>query len=226
MLDDRAALTAVSARLGASTPNDVEARFEEAGTVEELDALEADLERRAAVAETLIAARDQLAAPRTPLAGLGLAGAQPVAGLDAAVAAFSAGDLEGAVAGSTATTALLAGAEEVGRGRALAAGAVVVGLVLLLMLAVWFVRRRRRGQVLVGGDGRSGATSAALFAAAADTVEGVPDAGADLGTSPDSPTTLAATPDPAAAGAAAPPAATPPATTPASTVPTPGADPD
>jgi hypothetical protein len=192
VLADRAALTAASGRLGAPPPNDVEARFEEAATIDALDALESDLEQRAAVAEALVATRDRLAAPRTPLADLGLAGEQPVAGLDAALAAFSAGDLEAAVAGSTATTALLAGAEEVGRGRAVAV-AVVVGLGLLL-LAAWLVRRRRRAT--------------------------------DLGTSPDAPTTLAATPDPAAADAGAPPGATPPATTPAATRPVPGVDPD
>jgi len=191
VLVDRDALAAVSARLGASPPDDTEIRFEEAGSVEALDALEAELEHRAAVAETLIATRDELTAPRTPLADLGLAGVVPAAGLDAGLAAYTAGDLDGAEAGSATASALLAGAEEVGRGRAIAIGAAVVGLVLLLLLAAWFLRRRRGRRAMALETG--------------------------LGPALDAPTTLAATPAPAVAGADPPPAATPSA---------PGADPD
>jgi hypothetical protein len=217
VLADRDALAAVSARLGASTPNDIETRFEEAILTETLDALEAALERRAEVAETLIAARDQLAAPRTPLADLGLAGEVPAAGVDAALAAYAAGDLDGALAGSATTSALLAGAEEIGKGRAIAIGvAVVVGLVLLLLIAVGLLRRRRRRRAMaavaaVAVVAPSLAGGAAWSEPFAET--NVPGPGAG----PDSPTTLAATPDPAATGADPPPATSPPA---------PGVDPD
>jgi hypothetical protein len=212
VLDDRDALAAVSARLGAATPNDVETRFEEAGSVEALDGLEAELQERAAVAETLIATRDQLAAPRTPLAELGMAGELPTAGFDAGLAAYASGDLDGALAGAAATGALLVGAEEAGKGRAIAIAAAVVGLVLVLLVAAWFVRRRRRraSDVSVAVADRSAAD-------AAWSVSVAPVDASDPGAGPDSPTTLAATPDPDAAGVDPPPATPPPA---------PGADPD
>ena len=188
VLVDRDALAVVSGRLGAAAPDDVETRFEAAKSIEELDALEAELERRAEVAETLIATRDEVGFPRTPLADLGLAGEVPAAGLDAGLAAFTSGDLDGALGGASTTSALLAGAEEIGKGRAIAIAAAVVGLLLLMLVAAWWVRRRR---------GRAPTLSPSV--------------------GPDAPTTLAATPDPAAAGSARPPAANPPA---------PGVDPD
>lgn len=210
VLVDRDAVSAVSARLGASPPNDVETSFEEAGSIQALDAIEAELEHRAEVAEALIATRDQLAAPRTQLADLGLAGETPAAGLDVALAAYTAGDLDGALAGSATTSALLAGAEEIGKGRAIAIGAAVVGLVLLLLVAIWLLRRRRRRRALaaVAPSLPGGVAWSAPFTETSPT---------DPGAGPDSPTTLAATPDPTAAGADPPPATSPPA---------PGVDPD
>ena len=210
VLVDRDALTAVSARLGASTPNDLETSFEEAGSIQALDAIEAELEHRAAVAETLIETRDQLAAPRTQFADLGLAGELPSAGFDAGLAAFTAGDLDGALAGSAATSALLAGAEEIGRGRAIAIGAAVVGLVLLLLVAIWLLRRRRRRRALA-------AAAPSLLDAAAWSAPFGETSPTDPGAGPDPPTTLAATPDPTAADADPRPASSPPA---------PGVDPD
>jgi hypothetical protein len=220
VLADRDALTAVSARLGVSTPNDLETRFEEAIVTQTLDEVEVELEHRAAVAETLIATRDQLAAPRTPLADLGMAGELPTAGLDAGLAAYTAGDLDGALAGAAATSALLVSAEETGKGRAIAIGAAVVGLLVLLLVAIWLLRRRRRRRAL----------GVAVVVAPPAVAGAVPDADvdawsapfagtdvADPGAAPDSPTTLAATPDPAAVGADPPPAVSPPA---------PGVDPD
>ena len=207
VLADRDGLAAISGRLGASAPNDVEMRFEDADTIEDLDALEADLEQRADVAETLIAARDQLASPRTPLADLGLAGEAPLAGIDAGLAAFAAGDLDGARSAAAATAALLTGAEEVGRGRAVVIAAVVVGLVLLALLATWFRGRGRGTRTAAPGEGPGAA----------------PEAGPDA--APDAPTTLAPTPDPGAAGAEPSPAV-PRVPTPPATPAPPGVDPD
>ena len=112
--------------------------------------IEADLERRAAVAETLVAARDQLAAAAhadSPIWASPVSA--PAAGLDAALAAFAAGDSRRRPwPRSTATAALLAGAEEVGRGAArLAIAAGVVGLVLL-------APARGHGSSAAGGRGQ------------------------------------------------------------------------
>ena len=217
VLDDRDALTAVSARLGVATPDDVESRFEEAGSIQALDELEAELEHRAEVGETLIATREELAAPRSPLAELGTAGELPAAGLERALAAFTAGDLDGALAGAVATSTLLASAEEVGRGRAVAIGVAGLGLVVLLLVATWRVRQRR-GRALAASVGvGSLAASAAAAPEAAQSVPGAAGDAADPAAAPDAPTTLAATPDPTRAGADPPSTATPSA---------PGADPD
>ena len=206
VLADRDALAAISGRLGASAPNDVETRFEEAAAIEDLDALEAELEGRADVAELLITTRDQLAVPRTPLADLGLAGEAPLAGLDAGLAAFAAGDLEGARAASVTTAALLVGAEEVGRGRALAIGAVVVGLILLAGFVTWFLRRRSGRRSAASGVAMTWQASPVVGEAAPEL-----DARADAATdaAPDAPTTLAPTPDPAMSGADPPPGVDP-----------------
>jgi hypothetical protein len=204
VLDDRDALTAVSARLGAASPDDVEARFEAAVSIPALDAIEVDLEQRAEVAETLISTRDLVAAPRSLLADLGMAGELPSAGLDAGLAAFTAGDLDGALAGAATTSAVLAGAEETGKGRAIAIGAAVVGLLLLLVVAIWWLRRRRRP-----------ASAVAVVPAWSAPFAGTDVA--DTGAGPDSPTTLAPTPDPTDAGADSPPA---------TSLPAPGVDPD
>ena len=87
-------------------------------------------------ADAVRSARDALAADRGPLARVGLLGARPEAAYSTALAAFAAGDDSGAVAGSSATVAALAGAEEIGRGRTLAVGAGVV--------VAWLLRRIRR----------------------------------------------------------------------------------
>ncbi len=220
VLDDRDALTAVSARLGVSAPNDLETRFEEAILTQTLDDVEVELEQRTAVAETLIATRDQVAAPRTPLADLGMAGELPTAGLDAGLAAFTAGDLDGALAGAAATSALLVSAEEIGRGRAIAIGAGVVGLLLLVLAAIWSLRRRRRRLGTAVGVVAASPFDAGAAPDTDDAGWSAPFAATDVadpGAGPDSPTTLAPTPDPTVAGADPPPAASPPAS---------GVDPD
>jgi hypothetical protein len=95
-------------------------------------------------ADAVRSARDALAAERAPLVNVGLLGTRPEAAYAAALAAFSAGDDSGAVAGSSATVAALSGAEEIGRGRTLAVGAGLVVVVLLLLLVVWLLLRIRR----------------------------------------------------------------------------------
>ena len=83
--------------------------------------------------------------PQRAAAGhLGLIGTRPEAAYGAALAAFAAGDDAGAVAGSSATVAALAGAEEIGRGRALAVGAGVIVVVLGLLLVFGLLLRARR----------------------------------------------------------------------------------
>jgi hypothetical protein len=187
---DRDALAAISARLGTAIPAAFEAQFEAARTTPMLERLEVDVERHTEVAETLLATRDQLAVPRSPIAELGLVGEVATAGFDAGLAAFSANDLDGALAGSAASVAMLAGAEEVGRGRAIAIAVAVIGLLLLLLLAAWLLRRRRRRR------------SIALDAGPGPSIA--------LAGGPGASTTLPGTPDSADAGAGSASAATPP----------------
>ena len=135
-------------------------------------------------------ARDALAAERDAARQRsGCTGRDPRPGYDAALAACAAGDDAGAVAGSAATVAALAGAEEIGRGRALTAG---VGLVVVVLL-----RAARR---LAACSGSVGAGTRGSSRPAADGRTGAP-------VGPDEPTsrrrratdpyaTLAATPDP------------------------------
>jgi hypothetical protein len=74
---------------------------------------------------------------------VGLLGATPRAGYDAARAAFEAGQLDQAGRSAQATTDLLAAAPAIGRDRIVAIGGAAVVL-LLLLLVVWLALRRRR----------------------------------------------------------------------------------
>ncbi len=140
-------LTAVTAELQLAVPSDLETPFEEALASDDLGEVRAMLEDRIETAGAIAQAHDALAAERTPLVSLGLAGETPDAGYSAARNAFEAGDLAAATTASAATMTLLTGAESVGTTRAVVIGAVVVGL--LLLLTVLFVVRRRRRRVAV-----------------------------------------------------------------------------
>ncbi len=137
-------LAAATADLQLASPSDLERPFEEALASDDLGEVKATLEDRIETAGAIAQARDALAAERTPLVALGLAGATPDAGYEAARAAFESGDVAAATTASAATMSLLTGAESVGTTRAVVIGAVVVGLLLLLAVLIVVRRRRRR----------------------------------------------------------------------------------
>jgi hypothetical protein len=201
VIERREALTAVSARLGATAPDDLEDSFEAAILTAELKAVETKLADRIATAEALIGTQAALAVERTPLIALGLAGEVPGDGYDRALVAFADGDLEAASTAAAQSMALLAGAESVGGTRALAIAASMVGLLVLLLLVAFLLRRRgRRRRVALAA-----ATPLAAPAVAAPSVAAVEasDASSTLAATPDAatePTALVAPTSPPAPG--------------------------
>jgi hypothetical protein len=79
------------------------------------------------VLETLAETSAAIEAPMDLVATVGLIGATPGAGLDAAAAAFEAGDLDAAEAAARGALALMTGAPDVGRQRLLAGVGVAFG---------------------------------------------------------------------------------------------------
>jgi hypothetical protein len=175
LIEQREALEAVSSELGVQPPDDLEARYEAATIAEQLTGVERALEARIATAEELIRTRTALAAERTPIVALGLAGEVPAAGFDRGLAAFTRGELDAAKSAAAESMALLAEAESIGGSRALAIGASMLALIVLLVVVAVLLRRRGRRRL------------AALSVATPVAAAGVTDASS----------TLAATPDPA-----------------------------
>ncbi len=160
VLDLRDDLATATAGLGLQTPADVEAPFEAADIAGDLGAVAATLEARIDAAGEVATARDSLAAERTPLAAIGLAGETPETGYEQARTALAAGDVAGATAGATATVSLLAGAESVGTTRAVVLALIVVAIVAVVIMAI-VLRRRRRDRVGVGAAVDASSTLAA-----------------------------------------------------------------
>ncbi len=184
---DRDGLRAIVTELGLAFPAALEPAYELADSSDDLAALDARIADWVTATASLRAARDALAVEREPLVVLGLYGSQPDAGYASGLSAWAAGDDAGAVSGSAATMAALAGAAEIGRSRAIQAGlAVIVAMLVVLLVAIvatWLVSRyRRRAPVAaaplalaVGSAGEAaagGTDSYATLAATPDPVEG------------------------------------------------------
>jgi hypothetical protein len=142
VIADRDVLAAATTDLGLPMPAGLEPAYESADSTDDLAALDGRIADWTAAAAAVRAARDDLAGERPPLVALGLVDVDPRTGYEAALTAFAAGDDKAVLAGTAATMALLDGAEEVGRGRAMTAAGVV--LLLLVLLALVAVRRRGR----------------------------------------------------------------------------------
>ena len=168
ILDQRTAIANGAAAAGLTAPDTLRTAFESPdgfarATLEATAELEA-IDRY----EAAVAARR----PATDLVGtVGLWGTTPDADLEHARTLFASADLPGSASASGAALAAWSGAEDLGRGRLVSIGLLVLSLVLaVVLLGVWFRGRGRR------------ARSVASMAAAATT--------------PDPYATLAATPDP------------------------------
>jgi hypothetical protein len=200
VLSARDALTSATTELGLTFPDGLEAAYESADSTDDLTGLGTRLAAWTDAAAAIRTARDGLAAERSPLVQLGLLDTDPSAGYQAALTAFEAGDDTAVLAGTAATVAALAGAEEIGRGRATVAGvALGIVVVLLALLGVIVIRRhRRRDRTLVP------VVPGAPFPTQADAASSVPPVYdvppppvgvLHLDDAPDPYATLAATPD-------------------------------
>jgi hypothetical protein len=149
VLELRDDLAAASAGLGLTTPADVEAPFEAATIEGDLAAVADTLEARIDAAGEVAEARDAIAAERTPLAALGLAGEAPEAGYESARTALAAGDVAGATAAATTTIGMLTGAESAGTTRAVVIGLVLLAIVVALIALALVIRRRRRARARI-----------------------------------------------------------------------------
>jgi hypothetical protein len=142
VLGARAQLATMTSALGITPPTDLRDAYQ--GATDSLDAASAIATREIAAARALTDATAAVAAPRAPFVTIGLIGEEPEGALAAARDAFANASPD-AEARALAATALVHGAVEVGRGRALTA-ALVAGLaaVLLIVLVLGLRRRRRR----------------------------------------------------------------------------------
>jgi hypothetical protein len=141
LLGRRDGIAAIAAPLGVSVPGDLRGAYEAAR--DSLDEANHIADAETAAVRALATATEAVGAARAPLMTLGLLGTAPEADLSAARLAFSAGTTD-ALARALAVTALIDGAVSIGRGRFIAAIAIVVAIVVLLVIAFVVIRRRRR----------------------------------------------------------------------------------
>jgi hypothetical protein len=148
--------------LGIVPTGKLEAAYESA-TVDLADAREL-AEEQLATLDALAVARGALARERGVFTTIGLIGADPEAEFAAAAAAFEQDDLVNAAEDAADVRTTVEGASEVGRGRAVTAGAAAGGAFVLGTGAIFVARRRRRGRVEAANTfeavPRSGSTDA------------------------------------------------------------------
>jgi hypothetical protein len=155
LLARRDELTRLSASLGVAAPPALHDAYQTA--TDSLDGATAIATREIAAANALTVATSAVAAPRAPFVTIGLLGEAPETALAGAREAFT-GDAPDAEARALAVTALIDGAVEVGRSRALTAALVVgiaaIGLIVLILL----LRRRRRRRRLAIAEAAAAAS--------------------------------------------------------------------
>lgn len=137
----RTEVETAAARAGLAVPPTLRTAFEgERGPGAAISEAEAVL----AAIRTIEAAAAARPAEETPLRRLGLVDVDPDAELEAARAAFAAGDLDAAVAGADAARNAWETAEEIGARRAVGLGSATAAVLLGLGLLASALRRRRR----------------------------------------------------------------------------------
>ena len=179
LLARRDAIAATAAQLGVTPPADLRTAYQAAG--DSLDQANQTAASEEAAVRSLAIATEAVAEPRAPLVNLGLLGTTPETALADARTAFSAG-LAGAEARAAAVTALIDGAVDVGRGRLVAAIAILVVAIVLLVIAIVLVRRRgnRRREIALAAATAAAPGSAdpagdPPYATLADQSSGPPD---------------------------------------------------
>ena len=143
LLSSHAAIEARATTLGIAPTGKLEAAYESA-KVDLTDARELAAGQLTAL-DALVIARDTLARERDPFTTIGLIGAEPESEFAAAKAAFQQDDLANTTTDAADVRATVEAAPEVGRGRAVTAGAAAGGAFLLGAGAIFMARRRRRG---------------------------------------------------------------------------------
>ncbi len=131
-----------AAELAVVPPSSLRAAYE--GATDDLQSVRDLATTQLATATDLDAAADLVAAERDVVTSIGLIGEDPGATLTAAAAAFSGGDTAGADATADSVAALMTGAADAGRTRALAG----VGVLALGAGGAVAVYRRRRTSVI------------------------------------------------------------------------------
>jgi hypothetical protein len=175
VLAERDDLRTATTELGLDFPTALEPAYELADSTDDLTELDARIDTWMDATTPIRAARDALARERGPFVALGLLGTQPETGYVAGLSAWTAGDDAGAVAGASTTLAVLAGAGEIGRGRAITAGLAVIAvmlLILLLAVAAILVWRRFHHRPLAAAIGPEAPDPYATLAATPNPVEG------------------------------------------------------
>jgi uncharacterized iron-regulated membrane protein len=106
----------------------------------------AEIEAQIATIDHYVDAAASRPADPDLLTQLGLWDTSPDVDLAQAASAFAAGDLESSVRAADVARTTWLSAANVGQGRAIIIGAVVLGLLLLLVLGIVALGRRRRGR--------------------------------------------------------------------------------
>jgi hypothetical protein len=178
VLGDRDAFDEIESTLGATSPGDLEARYEAIRAEEDATALEDEMAARSAVAAELIATREALALEPSLLARIGLMGELPATGLEAGLAAYASGDMDAASDGAATSMALLDGAEGVGQERVIMAAAITlatIGGLVVLVAVLWRWRRgRRRRRALAAAGASTTLAATPVLDSSAPTLETLP----------------------------------------------------
>jgi hypothetical protein len=143
ILDVRDQIAARAAELGVAPPTALRVAYE--GATENLDGVRQMASSQLATATALDVAADHVSAERNVFTSIGLIGEDPVAWLNSASTAFSAGDTAAADDGAAAVESLVTGAADAGRTRVLIAGLAGVGVLGAGAGGAVAMRRRRRG---------------------------------------------------------------------------------
>jgi hypothetical protein len=217
VLDQRETVAEAAADAGLTPPTTLEAAFEGDDGFEDAR-LEAEAQLEAI--DRYVAATKSRPVDPGPLVQLGLWDADPESDLVAAAGAYSAGDLPASAALADSARQTWETAAEVGQGRALLIGAIVIALLLGLLLAAFLLLRRRSWQRRVELEtATEGVAVMPIDAPAAGTLSDETATAPAVTTADPEPVAPAPDPDATQLEQVAPPPAEPPATEPPATEP-------
>jgi hypothetical protein len=147
VIASREAIEVRATTLGLTLSGTLETAYE--GATVDLEAARSLADEQIATLDALTAARATLGKERDAITTIGLIGTEPERDFADATAAFEADDLAGAAANAAEARTAVEGAADVGRTRAVTAGAATGGALVLGAGAIFMTRRRRKPRVLV-----------------------------------------------------------------------------